>query len=200
MPLEDVVELAQKGNKDAMIHLLTELKPFVRSKVRNYFFAGSDEEDVIQEGMIGLLSAIQDYKREKSSFKSFATLCIKRRVISAIKSANRQKNIPLNAYFSIHGTGWQEENGRILGETIESTTAVDPERIVAEKEEALNTVRLILKTLTPMEKKVLIYYMMMDSYDDIAKEIGCRVKSVDNALQRIKRKAEKVMISLSKEE
>ena len=186
---EEVVELARQGDNDAQEYLIGKYKNFVRAKARSYFLIGADKEDIIQEGMIGLYKAIRDYRPDKlSSFRAFAELCITRQIITAIKTATRQKHIPLNSYISLNKPIYEEDSDRTLLDVITEEGASDPEEMFIDREDLSLIEGKIGQMLSDLEKDVLVRYMEGKSYVEIADEMGRHVKSIDNALQRIKRK------------
>ena len=186
---EQIVKVAQTGDGQALEYLLNKYKNFVRSKARSYFLIGADHEDIVQEGMIGLYKAIRDYKEEKlSSFRAFAELCITRQIITAIKTATRQKHIPLNSYISLNKPIYDEESDRTLLDVITEDRPSDPEEMFINREDLTLIEGRIGQMLSDLEKQVLVRYMEGKSYQEISDEMGRHVKSIDNALQRIKRK------------
>jgi len=186
---ESVVKLAQSADGLALEYLLNKYKNFVRSKARSYFLIGADHEDIVQEGMIGLYKAIRDFKPEKlSSFRAFAELCVTRQIITAIKTATRQKHIPLNSYVSLNKPLYDEESDRTLLDVISEDVPSDPETMLIDREDLSFIEGRIGEMLSDLEKRVLVLYMDGKSYVEISEEMGRHVKSVDNALQRIKRK------------
>lgn len=193
---EEVVEMARLGDSKAQEFLIKKYKNFVRAKARSYFLIGADKEDIIQEGMIGLFKAIRDYRPDKiSSFKAFAELCITRQIITAIKTATRQKHIPLNSYVSLNKPIYDEESERTLMDVLTGKRGTDPEELVISKEEVNNIETKIGEILSDLEMKVLSYYLQGKSYQEIAEDLDRHVKSIDNALQRVKRKLEKYLES-----
>ena len=189
MPDEDVVQLAQDANGAALEHLLNKYKNFVRTKARSYFLIGADHEDIVQEGMIGLYKAIRDYRRDKlKSFRAFAELCITRQIITAIKTATRQKHIPLNNYVSLNRPIYDEESDRTLLDVITEDAPTNPEEVLIDREDLSVIEGRIGEMLSDLEKQVLVRYIEGKSYAEISEEMGRHVKSIDNALQRIKRK------------
>lgn len=191
---EDIVEEAKTGNPYAMEYLISKYKNFVKGKARTYFLVGADKEDIIQEGMIGLFKAARDYNREKlSSFKAFAELCITRQIITAIKTATRQKHIPLNSYISLNKPIYDEDCDRTLLDVISEAKIEDPEELVINSEELCLMENKILELLSDLEWKVLMAYLDGKSYQEIAKELHRHEKSIDNALQRVKRKLERYL-------
>lgn len=191
---EDIVELAQEGDQFAIEFLVDKYKNFVRAKARSYFLIGADKEDIIQEGMIGLFKAIRDYKLDKlTSFRAFAELCITRQIITAIKTATRQKHIPLNSYVSLNKPIYDEESDRTLMDILSTTKITNPEEIIISREEFIFIEKKIGEILSSLEWKVLMAYLEGKSYQEIAVELQRHVKSIDNALQRVKRKLEKYL-------
>ena len=186
---EQVVLLAQGEDSQALEYLLNKYKNFVRTKARSYFLIGADHEDIVQEGMIGLYKAIRDYREEKlSSFRAFAELCITRQIITAIKTATRQKHIPLNSYISLNRPIYEEDSDRTLLDVITEEGISNPEEMMIDREDLSFIEGRIGQMMSDLEKEVLIRYMEGKSYVQIADEMGRHVKTVDNALQRIKRK------------
>jgi len=187
---EQVVKLAQEGGDGAALeYLLNKYKNFVRTKARSYFLIGADHEDIVQEGMIGLYKAIRDYRAEKlSSFRAFAELCVTRQIITAIKTATRQKHIPLNSYISLNKPIYEEDSDRTLLDVITEEGMSNPEEMIIDREDLSMIEGRIGQMLSDLEKDVLVRYMEGKSYVEIAGEMHRHVKSIDNALQRIKRK------------
>ena len=186
---EQVVILAQETDSPALEYLLNKYKNFVRTKARSYFLIGADHEDIVQEGMIGLYKAIRDYKAERlSSFRAFAELCVTRQIITAIKTATRQKHIPLNSYISLNKPIYEEDSDRTLLDVITEEGMSNPEEMIIDREDLSVIEGKIGQMLSDLEKEVLVRYMEGKSYVEIAEEMGRHVKSIDNALQRIKRK------------
>ena len=193
---EDIVELAREGNNDASEFLINKYKNFVRAKARSYFLIGADKEDIIQEGMIGLYKAIRDFRPDKlSSFRAFAELCITRQIITAIKTATRQKHIPLNSYVSLNKPIYDEDSDRTLLDVISGTRVTDPEELIISREEFNDIEEKMGEILSSLEWKVLMYYLEGKSYQEIAGDLNRHVKSIDNALQRVKRKLERYLES-----
>jgi RNA polymerase sporulation-specific sigma factor len=191
---EDIVEEARTGDTQAMEYLIRKYKNFVKVKAKAYFLVGADKEDIIQEGMIGLFKATRDYKRDKlTSFKAFAELCITRQIITAIKTATRQKHIPLNSYVSLNKPIFDEKSDRTLLDVVSEAKISDPEELVINSEELCSIENKMAQLLSDLEWKVLIAYLEGKSYQEIAKELSRHVKSIDNALQRVKRKLEKYL-------
>ena len=191
---EEVVLLAQGGDGAALEHLLNKYKNFVRTKARSYFLIGADHEDIVQEGMIGLYKAIRDFKPEKlSSFRAFAELCITRQIITAIKTATRQKHIPLNSYVSLNKPIYDDESDRTLLDVITEGRVANPEDMLISQEDVGLIEDKIGQMLSSLEREVLSAYLDGKSYQEIAQELDRHVKSIDNALQRVKRKLEKFL-------
>ena len=185
---EEVVVLAQQGDGQALAYLLNKYKNFVRSKARSYFLIGADHEDIVQEGMIGLYKAIRDFQPSRlASFRSFAELCVKRQIITAIKAATRQKHVPLNSYVSLNKPLYDEESDRTLLDVIEGRVT-NPEELYISQEDLARIQTQISEVLSDLERQVLDAFMDGKSYQEIAELLGRHVKSIDNALQRVKRK------------
>ena len=191
---EQIVKLAQEADGTALEFLLNKYKNFVRSKARSYFLIGADHEDIVQEGMIGLYKSIRDYKEEKlSSFRAFAELCITRQIITAIKTATRQKHIPLNSYISLNKPIYDEESDRTLLDVITEGWVTNPEELLISREDIGAIEGRIGEMLSDLEKRVLFRYLEGKSYQEISAEMGRSLKSIDNALQRVKRKLQKYL-------
>lgn len=191
---EELALLAQQGDDAALEYLLNKYKNFVRSKARSYFLIGADHEDIVQEGMIGLYKAIRDFKPEKlSSFRAFAELCITRQIITAIKTATRQKHIPLNSYVSLNKPIYDDESDRTLLDVITEGRVANPEDMLISQEDVGLIEDKIGQMLSSLEREVLSAYLDGKSYQEIAQELDRHVKSIDNALQRVKRKLEKFL-------
>lgn len=187
---EELVALAKNGDKEAVVRLLQRYHYFVRLKANSYFLAGGDGEDLMQEGYIGLYKAIRDYEYGRStSFRSFAELCVTRQIITAIKTASRQKHLPLNTYVSFsHSPSSADFDTRTLADILPSGRTTDPVQQVISSEEVESLTDCLTRMLSPLESRVLKFYLEGNSYEDIAAQIGHDTKTVDNALQRIKRK------------
>ena len=191
---EQLLLQIREGNNAALEQLINKYKNFVRSKAKTYFLVGADKEDIVQEGMIGLFKAIRDFKDDKMvSFKSFAEICVTRQIITAIKTATRQKHMPLNSYISLNKPVFEDDGERTLMETINHDTVSDPEMLFISKEELARIEGKINEVLSSFELEVLYLYLPGKSYHDIAESLNKEVKSVDNALQRIKKKVEKFL-------
>ncbi len=191
---EELVVKSQEGDDFAQEFLINRYKNFVRVKARSYFLIGADREDIVQEGMIGLYKAIRDFRYEKlASFRAFAELCVTRQIITAIKTATRQKHIPLNSYVSLNKPIYDEESDRTLLDVIAASKISDPEDLIISREEFDSIEDKMAKVLSPLEWKVLNSYLEGKSYLEIAADLERHVKSIDNALQRVKRKLEKCL-------
>lgn len=191
---EDLLESIQSGDDKALEYLINKYKNFVRAKARSYFLIGADREDIIQEGMIGLYKSIRDFKGDKlASFKAFAELCITRQIITAIKTATRQKHIPLNSYISLDKPIYDEDSDRTLLDVICGTKVTDPEELIINQEEFDDIEIKMAEILSDLERRVLMLYLDGRSYQEIAIDLNRHVKSIDNALQRVKRKLEKYL-------
>ncbi len=189
---EQLIELVHQGSTDALDYLITKYRLFVKAKARSYFLIGADKEDIIQEGMIGLYKSIRDFKGDKlSSFRAFAELCITRQIITAIKTATRQKHIPLNSYVSLDKPIYDEESDRTLLDVITGSDSEDPEHLMIHREEYSHLEEKIGEILSELEQQVLALYLDGQSYNEISEELNRHVKSIDNALQRVKRKLER---------
>lgn len=191
---EEIVDFAKDGDDGALEYLINKYKNFVRAKARSYFLIGADREDIIQEGMIGLYKAIRDFKSDKlSSFRAFAELCITRQIITAIKTATRQKHIPLNSYVSLNKPIYDEDSDRTLLDVISGSKITDPEELIISREEFDDIEEKMGEILSSLEWKVLMSYLEGKSYQEIAVDLRRHVKSIDNALQRVKRKLERYL-------
>lgn len=190
---EELLEAIKQDDKDALDFLICKYQDLVNSKVNKYFIIGAEKEDIIQEGLIGLYKAIKDYKEDKqNSFKSFANLCIERQLITAIKSSNRQKHMPLNSYLSLNMNAYENEDGTNnseIMEVLDTKIVEDPLDTITKKEYMSSVENAIDTHLSDFEKKVLGRYIQGDSYVTIAAKLDAPVKSVDNAIQRIRKKA-----------
>lgn len=191
---EDIVMEAKGGDVVALEFLINKYKNFVKAKARSYFLIGADREDIIQEGMIGLYKAIRDFRGDKlSSFHAFAELCITRQIITAIKTATRQKHIPLNSYVSLNKPIYDEDSDRTLLDILSGTKITDPEELLINREEYNDIEYKMNEILSELEWKVLTLYLEGKSYQEIAIDLKRHVKSIDNALQRVKRKLERYL-------
>jgi len=186
-----LIALAKQGNPDAYDRLVRRYYGFVRLKASSYFLAGGDSDDLIQEGLVGLYKAIRDYRTDReSSFRNFAELCITRQIITAVKTATRNKHTPLNQYlsFSSSPSSSAAEGEPTLDEVIPGPSVNDPVNQVISSEELQALVACLSTVLSELESRVLSLYLDGYSYEDVGKRLDCDTKTVDNALQRVKRK------------
>lgn len=190
---EEVVALAKAGDSVAFEHIIVRYRNFVYKKAKKFFLIGSDEDDLIQEGMIGLYEAVKNFKDGKASFQSFAGICVKRQMISAIKSATRNKHKPLNSYISLDKNIYDSDNDTAFIDSILEGSPKNPEAIIIDKEDFDGIENKINNSLSELELKVLIYYLDGYSYQQIGEKIDKDVKAVDNAIQRIKKKIESII-------
>ncbi|HHY64818.1 MAG TPA: RNA polymerase sporulation sigma factor SigH [Clostridiaceae bacterium] len=189
---EEILTYIHAGCTRGMEYLIEKYKPLVRAKARSYFLVGADREDIVQEGMIGLFKAVRDYRDDKSiPFRVFAEMCITRQIITAVKTATRQKHIPLNSYVSLNRRVFDEESDKFLIEVIQEVSVANPEELFINKERFADIENLVMELLSPFEKEVLSKYLAGITYQDMARQLNKPVKSIDNALQRLKRKIEK---------
>ena len=189
---EELAEIAKNGDKDALEYLLKRYKDLVDMKVSKYFIIGAEREDIVQEGMIGLYKAVKSFNSEKeSSFRSFANMCIERQLITAIKTSNRQKHIPLNSSISLNANAYDDESDTELLEKLDMQVLEDPLDTITKKEYYKTIETRIDENLSDFEKQVLTRYARGESYVNIAKKLEAPVKSVDNAIQWIRKKANK---------
>jgi len=192
---EELIEMVHQGNTDALDYLITKYRLLVRAKARSYFLIGADKEDIVQEGMIGLYKAIRDFKGDKlASFRAFAELCITRQIITAIKTATRQKHIPLNSYVSLDKPIFDEESDRTLMDVLTGAIMDDPEELIIHREEFGYLEEKMSEILSELELQVLALYLDGRSYHEISAKLNRHVKSIDNALQRVKRKLERHLV------
>ena len=196
---EMLIERLRDGERDITDYIMNEYKNLVRSKAKSMYILGADNEDLIQEGMIGLFKAIRDYDAGRdASFFTFADLCISRQMYTAVQASNRKKHMPLNSYISLYATSHEEENGRESEEFINFLgldTQKDPEQLLIDKENVLSLEKKIEEELSAFEKQVLDLYLTGMTYTQIARVLGRDEKSTDNALQRMKAKIRKVITS-----
>lgn len=189
---EEVIKKIKSGDEQALAYLLDKYKELVNMKVSKYFMIGAEKDDIIQEGMIGLFKAIKTYDASKNNtFKTFANICVERQLITAIKTSNRQKHMPLNSYLSLNISAYEnnDDDSTELIDTFNSKTIEDPLETIMKKEQYEEIENAIDKNLSKFEKKVLDRYMKGESYIIIAQKLNSPVKSVDNAIQRIRKKA-----------
>jgi RNA polymerase sporulation-specific sigma factor len=191
-PIDDLylIALAKQGNKDAYDRLVRRYASFVRLKASSYFLIGGDSEDLIQEGLVGLYKAIRDFRSDReSSFRNFAELCITRQIITAVKTATRNKHTPLNGYVSFSTTPAGASDGEpTLDEVLPGSATWDPVNQVISSEELRSLVACLSTVLSELESRVLSLYLDGHSYTAIGEQLECDCKTVDNALQRVKRK------------
>jgi len=188
---EGLVRRARGGDQQAMDQIISRYRGFVRLKASAYFLAGGDSEDLIQEGLIGLFKAVRDYRPEReASFRSFAELCVTRQIITAIKTAARNKQSPLNTYVSFSNTRAGSEQETTLADVLPDDPVTDPINQAISTEELTSLIECLGRVLSPLEREVLAMYLEGRSYEEVAERLECNPKSVDNALQRVKRKVE----------
>lgn len=189
---EEIVEIAKQGDKEALEFIMEKYKELVTMKVSKYFIVGAEKEDIFQEGMIGLYKAIKSFNGEKqNSFKSFANLCIERQLITAIKTSNRQKHTPLNSYVSLNTSAYDEGDDTTIIEVLDTNTIEDPLDTIMKKEYYKSIENKMNETLSDFEKQVLHRYAKGESYTKISEKLDAPIKSIDNAIQRIRKKAMK---------
>ena len=196
---EEIISQIRQGNEQALTYLLNKDKSLVQNKVSRYFIIGAEKEDIIQEGMIGLYKAIKNYNTEKqNTFKTFANMCIERQLITAIKTSNRQKHIPLNSCVSLNVSAYtnEDDNNIQLIEIYDDKTVEDPLDTMMKKEYYKEIQNALDNSLSDFERKVLDRFIKGESYETIARKIDAPVKSVDNAIQRIRKKANKQLLDL----
>jgi len=187
-----LIAKARSGKLDAFEAIVSKYHSFVKLKASSYFMSGGDTDDLVQEGLIGLTKAIRDYRDDReASFRSFAELCITRQIITAIKTASRQKHQPLNSYLSLSHSPTSHDDGECsLGDILPGPLTHDPLNVVISSEEVASLKDCLGRLLSELETSVLSLYLEGHSYEKIAHDIGYDTKSVDNALQRIKRKVD----------
>lgn len=192
---EDLIEIIKSGDKYALDYLINRYKELVNIKVSKYYIIGAERDDIVQEGLIGLFKAIKCYKPDQhNSFKSFANMCIERQLITAIKTSNRQKHMPLNSYLSLNMSAYDEDgdsdsNDTSIMEVFNSSLIEDPLDTITKKEYYASVEDAIDKSLSSFERQVLSRYINGESYVEIAQKLDTPVKSIDNAIQRIRKKA-----------
>ena len=187
---EELIKLIKLGEKSALDFIMNKYKEVVNIKVSKYFIIGGEREDIVQEGLIGLYKAIKNFDPEKeNSFKTFANLCIERQLITAIKTSNRQKHMPLNSYLSLNMSAYEDEEAETVIDVLDSNMIEDPLDTLTKKEYYSEIESAIDKSLSDFEKKVLNRFAKGESYVQIADKLNTPVKSVDNAIQRIRKKA-----------
>ena len=191
---EQIISQIKEGDEQALTFLLSKYKDLVNSKVGKYFIIGAEKEDIIQEGMIGLYKAVKNFDCSKqNTFKTFANLCVERQLITAIKTSNRQKHMPLNSSFSLNLSAYDENDDTTVMEILDTNTAEDPLDTITKREYIEFVENKIDKNLSGFEKQVLSRYIQGESYVDIANKLNSPVKSIDNAIQRIRKKAIKCL-------
>lgn len=194
---EDLIKKIKSGDNEALNFLLNRYKEIVNMKVSRYFIIGAEKEDIMQEGLIGLYKAVKGYDVEKqNSFRSFANLCIERQLITAIKSSNRQKHMPLNSYLSLNMSAYDDsDDDTSIYEVFDANIIEDPLDTITKKEYYKDVENIIEKSLSPFEKQVLTELVNGNSYTIIAQKLDSPVKSIDNAIQRIRKKTMKNMLN-----
>lgn len=200
MPDEKVIEVIQSGDNKALNYMMNKYNDLVNMKASKFYMAGAEKDDVIQEGLIGLYKATKSFDIQKqNSFKTFANLCIERQLITALKTSNRQKNIPLNSSISLNQSAYEESDDTEMMEVLETKTMEDPLETITKKEYYNSIQEQIDESLSDFEKQVLYYYKQGKSYAAIAEKLGSKVKSIDTAIQRIRKKANKIKNNIEKE-
>ena len=198
---EEIVRMAQEEHDaEATDYIVHKYRNFVKAKARSYFLIGADKEDIIQEGMIGLYKATRDFRGDKqASFRAFAELCVTRQIITAIKTATRQKHIPLNSYVSLNKPIYTDESERTLMDVVSAAPVSDPEELIISRENFADIELRMNEVLSDLEWQVLTAYLEGKSYNEMSRELHRHVKSIDNALQRVKRKLERYLEMRDKE-
>jgi RNA polymerase sporulation-specific sigma factor len=198
---EKIIEVIQSGDNVALDYIMDKYNDLVNMKASKFFMAGAEREDVVQEGLIGLYKATKSFNVEKqNSFKTFANLCIERQLITALKTSNRQKNIPLNSAFSLNSAAYEENEDVPVIDVLDTKTVEDPLEMITKKEYYNSIQTQIYESLSDFEKQVLDYYKQGKSYATIAETLGTKVKSVDTAIQRIRKKANKIKQNVEDEQ
>ena len=194
---EEIIDKIKAGDKSALNYLMDKYKELVNMKVSKYYIIGAEKEDIVQEGMIGLYKAVKSFDTEKqNSFKTFANMCIERQLITAVKNSNRQKHIPLNSSISLNSAAYEDNDDMDKLEIVDLKAENDPSDIIANQEYSKTIERKIKENLSEYELSVLYEYEKGHSYADIAEKLKTKVKSVDTAIQRIKKKANKIKESI----
>ncbi len=200
MPDEQVIKEIQSGDNMALNYLMNKYNDLVNMKASKFFMVGAERDDMIQEGLIGLYKATKSFNAEKqNSFKTFANLCIERQLITALKTSNRQKNIPLNSAFSLNTAAYEESDDVSVLDILEAKTTEDPAEMITKQEYYESIENKINESLSDFESQVLHYYKQGKSYAAIAEKLGTKVKSVDTAIQRIRKKANKIKETMEQE-
>lgn len=197
---EKIIEVIQAGDNSALNYMMNKYNDLVNIKASKFYMAGAERDDIVQEGLIGLYKATKSFDTAKqNSFKTFANLCIERQLITALKTSNRQKNIPLNSAFSLNQTAYEEDDDTQVIDILETKALEDPLETITKKEYYNSIENQIDESLSDFEKQVLHYYKQGKSYAAIAEKLGSKVKSVDTAIQRIRKKANKIKSEIEKE-
>ena len=200
MPDEQVIREIQSGDNMALNYLMNKYNDLVNMKASKFFMVGAERDDIIQEGLIGLYKATKSFNVDKqNSFKTFANLCIERQLITALKTSNRQKNIPLNSAFSLNSAAYEENDDVPVIDVLDTKRIEDPLDMLTKKEYYSSIQNKIDESLSDFERQVLYYYKQGKSYASIAEKLGAKVKSVDTAIQRIRKKANKIKESMEQE-
>ena len=200
MPDEQVIKEIQSGDNMALNYLMDKYHDLVNMKASKFFMVGAERDDMIQEGLIGLYKATKSFNAEKqNSFKTFANLCIERQLITALKTSNRQKNIPLNSAFSLNTAAYEENEDVSVIDILKTKAVEDPAEMITKKEYYNSIENKINESLSDFERQVLHYYKQGKSYAAIAEKLGTKVKSVDTAIQRIRKKANKIKQTMEQE-
>ena len=198
---EKVIEEIQSGDNMALNYLMNKYNDLVNMKASKFFTIGSERDDMIQEGLIGLYKATKSFDAQKqNSFKTFANLCIERQLITALKTSNRQKNIPLNSAYSLNQAAYDENDEMAVMEILDTKTIEDPLDTITKKEYYNSIETKIDESLSDFERSVLYYYKLGKSYASIAEKLNTKVKSVDTVIQRIRKKANKIKKSMENNE
>ena len=200
MPDEQVIREIQSGDNMALNYLMNKYNDLVNMKASKFFMVGAERDDMVQEGLIGLYKATKSFNAQKqNSFKTFANLCIERQLITALKTSNRQKNIPLNSAFSLNTAAYEENDDVSVMDILEAKTIEDPAEMITKQEYYSSIENKINESLSDFERQVLHYYKQGKSYAAIAEKLGTKVKSVDTAIQRIRKKANKIKQTMEQE-
>ncbi len=198
---EKIIEIIQNGDNTALNYMMNKYNDLVNIKASKFYMVGAEKEDVIQEGLIGLYKATKSFDIQKqNSFKTFANLCIERQLITALKTSNRQKNIPLNSAFSLNSAAYDDDDDVAVMEVLDTKTAEDPLDTITKKEYYNLIENKIDESLSDFERQVLHHYKQGKSYADIAQKLNSKVKSIDTAIQRIRKKANKIRNNIETEE
>lgn len=190
---EQVVELAKSGDEDAYNHIIARYRNFVYAKAKSYYINGGEQDDLVQEGMIGLYKAVRDFDSQYSNFAGFARICVVRQIITAVKNSTRNKHKPLNSYISLDGGSEESSTSNVLSDFLDEDNSLNPESILIDRENLSGITYRINQILSGMELEVLALYIDGFSYQEIAEKMGKDCKSVDNAIQRIRKKIGKIL-------